>query len=95
LSNGAFVVIGDLVGSVFEVDVDALFADVDFAVGEPAVEVEVVDAEGGGGESVPVNVFGLVFPVSDGILQGEGEGSLIGGSKAGDSLQKHILSIKL
>ena len=77
LSNGTLVVVCDLVGSVFEMDVDALFADVDFAVGEPAVEMEVIHAEDSRRKGMPMNMLGLVFPVTDGVLEGEGKRGLI------------------
>ena len=72
-------------------DVETLFCDVYFAVGEPAVEMEVVDGKYGGGESVPTDVLCLVSPVADGVVSGLGEGSLVGSGKSKEPLQQHIL----
>ena len=42
------------------------------------MEVEVVDLESGGGRGVPLDVLGLVAPVSDGIEDAFSEGSFVG-----------------
>lgn len=65
--------------AVLEVNVEALFGDVDLAVGEPSMEVEIVDAQDGLGKAVPGHTLGLVSPVTDRIFEGVLEGGLVGG----------------
>lgn len=64
----AFDTVGDLVRAILEVDVEALFGDVDLAIGEPSMEVEIVNAQDGLGEGVPSHSFGLISPVTDRII---------------------------
>lgn len=54
--------------------IEALFGDVDLAIGEPSVEVEVIVTEGGLGEGVPLDPVGLFAPVGEGVEQGSIEG---------------------
>ena len=74
--------IGHLVSSILEVDIYALFSDVNLSVGEPSVEMQVVDRKSSCGESVPMNVFGLVTPITYGVLERKRERSLIRNTKA-------------
>lgn len=83
--DGAFDAVGDLVRAVLEVDVEALFGDVDFAVGKPSMEVEIVDAQDSLWEGVPSHSFGLVSPVTDWIIEGVLEGRLVGREAASKS----------
>lgn len=80
--DGAFDAVGDLVRAVLEVDVEALFSDVDFAIGEPSMKVEIVDAQDGLGENVPSHSFRLASPVADWIFKGVLEGRLVRGQIA-------------
>lgn len=80
--DGAFDAVGDLVRTVLEVDVEALFCDVDLAVGEPSMEVEIVNAQDGLGEGVPGHAFRLASPVADWIFKGVLEGRLVRGQIA-------------
>lgn len=66
-------------------DVETLFCDVDLAVGEPPMEVEIVNAQDGLGERVPGHAFGLVSPVTDGVVECALEGCLVGGEMASQS----------
>jgi hypothetical protein len=76
--------------AVLEVDVEALFGDVDLAIGKPLIEVEVIDAEGGLGEGVPVHSLCLLPPVGHGVLDGVAEGSLVGDAKFGETANHGI-----
>jgi hypothetical protein len=49
--------------------VQALLSDVDPAVGEPLVEVQIVHGQGGLGEGVPLHALSLPPPVGDGVHQ--------------------------
>ena len=75
--DGAFDAVGDLVRAVLEMYVEALFGDVDLAIGEPSMEVEIVDAQDSLGEGVPGHSFGLISPVTDWIIEGVLEGRLV------------------
>lgn len=59
---------GDLTGPILQMPVDALFGNVEFSIWEPLIEMKVIDPEHGFGESVPVDVLGLMFPVVDWVL---------------------------
>lgn len=83
--DGAFDAVGDLVRAVLEVDVEALFSDVDLAVGEPSMEVEIVDAQDCLGEGMPSHALGLISPVTDRIVESVLESRLVGGETASKS----------
>ena len=76
--DGTFDEIGNLMRAVLEMYVEALFCDVDLAVGEPSMEVEIVNAQDGLGEGVPSHTFGLVSPVADWVVDGVFKGRLVG-----------------
>jgi len=47
-----------------------LLSDVNFAVGEPSMKMEIIDGEDGGGKGMPVYEFCFVSPISNGITYG-------------------------
>jgi hypothetical protein len=71
-----------------------LLSDVDFAVGEPSMEMKIIHGEDGGGEGMPVNVLRFVSPVSHRITYGEVVGGLVAGCKSNASVQKHNYKCK-
>lgn len=71
--------------AVLEVDVEALLGDVDLAVGEPSMEVEIVDTQDGLGEGVPGHTLGLASPIADRIVKGVLECRLVRGETASKS----------
>jgi hypothetical protein len=83
VGDGRLDEVGDLLVPVLEVHVEALFCDVDFSIGKPLVEVEVIDPEDGFGEGVPVDPFCFFAPVGEGVLEGAVECCLVGEAKFG------------
>lgn len=83
--DGALVVVGDAVGVVLEVPVDAVLGDVDAAVGKPPVEMKVIYTQRCRREGLPVDRAGLVPPVVDGVGCREVEGRIVGDPGAGQS----------
>lgn len=69
--------------------VETLLGYVDTAVGEPSMEVQVVDLERGFGESVPMYVFGLILPISDGIPNCGPKGCFVGTEAALNATEDH------
>lgn len=57
--------------------VQTLLGDVELAVGEPSVEMQVIDAESGLGRDVPANVLGFVLPVPHWVLKCSLEGFFV------------------
>jgi len=77
--------------SIFEMNIEALLRDIDFTIGKPFIEVQVIDPESGLGEGVPVDILGLFSPVSDWVLECAAEGCLIGDCKFGNAANHGII----
>ena len=85
MSEGAFDVVGDGVGCVGEVHVEALLSDVDAAIREPPIEMQVIDAESSAGEGVPLDPMSCFPPVLEGVSHCPLKRLLIGYSPAQQS----------
>ena len=71
-------------------DVETLLSDVEDAVGEPPVEVQVIDAKGGRRWSVPLDSLRFFLPVANWVLDGGLEGGLVGSEVSSQSAQDHV-----
>ena len=68
MGNGALVKIGNLISSLSQMSIEALFCDVELAIWEPPMEVKIVHAESGLGEGVPFDVPCLILPIGHWII---------------------------
>lgn len=95
LSNWTLIEIGDLIRSILKVYIKTLLSNVDFAIGEPLMEMEIVDSEHRSGKGVPMDQSSLILPISNGISNRQTVCSLIRSCKSNASLQNHAYNCKL